>query len=160
MDSKYLLLGLGNILLRDEGIGVHVVNAIKDHYVLHPEVDIIDGGTLGLCLLPLLVGREKILFVDAVDFGREPGFIGGLADSDIPATMEMKLSFDELGLPDVLAVLKFTEDKIPEMFLIGIQPQTIAPGLELSATLKAELPHLIASVVNKLANWGIYATPG
>ena len=82
---KTALLGIGNILLKDEGVGVHVVNAIKEGYTFSPEVEIIDGGTLGLDLLPFIEGKEGLLIIDAVNFGKDPGYIGILENEEIPS---------------------------------------------------------------------------
>jgi hydrogenase maturation protease len=73
-----LLLGLGNVLMKDERLGVHVVNTIKERYDCPPELEIIDGGTLGLELLPLFEKFDRVVIADAVNFGREPGYIGVL----------------------------------------------------------------------------------
>jgi len=89
---KTALLGIGNILLKDEGVGVHVVNAMKESYTFSPEVEIIDGGTLGLDLLPFVEGRERLLIIDAVNFGKAPGYIGVLENEKDPHIPRMSTS--------------------------------------------------------------------
>ena len=75
MNEKICVVGLGNLLLKDEGVGVHAVEALKGKYDFPEEVCLLDGGTLGLDLLHLIEGMDRVLFVDAVDLKREPGTI-------------------------------------------------------------------------------------
>ena len=82
-----VLLGLGNVLMKDERLGVHVVNTIRERYDCPSELEIVDGGTLGLDLLPLFEQYDRMVIVDAVNFGREPGYIGVLEDDQIPAVI-------------------------------------------------------------------------
>ncbi len=148
------LLGIGNILMQDEGIGVHVVRHIQEYYDV-PGVEVVDGGTSGLSLLPYIENRERLLVVDAVDFRREPGYIGTLRNEEIPALFGAKASLHHLGLMDVLAAAKLLDQAPPEVCLIGIQPQTLAMGLELSDLLQGRMPDLIAAVLGQLQAWGI-----
>ena len=153
---KVSLIGLGNILMRDEGVGVHAVKAVQERYELPPQVDIVDGGTAGLDLLPFLEGRERVLFVDAVDFGEEPGFIGELTNEAIPAKFgKNQASLHHVGLADVLAAAWLLEALPQEICLIGIQPQTLEIGLDLSEKLQEKMDLLLARIVAKLQEWGI-----
>jgi hydrogenase maturation protease len=138
---KTTLIGLGNILMQDEGIGVHAVKALQERFEVPPELEIVDGGTAGLNLLPFLEGRDRVLFVDAVDFGREPGFMGELSNDAIPA------------LARLLEILP------QEICLIGIQPLAMEPGLELTALLQEKLERLIAHISAKLGEWDIQLVP-
>ena len=85
------LIGLGNLLMRDEGVGVHAVRALEEQYGLPPGLEIVDGGTSGLDLLPYIEGRDRVLVVDAVNFGKEPGYIGVLENQEIPALFASKV---------------------------------------------------------------------
>ena len=98
MAPKVTLIGLGNILLQDEGVGVQAVKYIQERYEVPPELEIVDGGTSGLDLLPFIEGRDRVLFVDAVNFGKEPGYIGVLKNAEIPAFFGAKSSLHHLGL--------------------------------------------------------------
>jgi hydrogenase maturation protease len=84
-DLKIALPGIVNILLKDEGVSLDVVNAMKERCTFSPEVEIIDGGTPGLDLLPFIEGKEGLLIIDAVNFGKAPGYIGILENEDIPS---------------------------------------------------------------------------
>jgi len=152
------LLGLGNILMQDEGVGVHAVNYVLEHFHTPPELEIVDGGTSGLDLLPYIEGRDGVLFVDAVNFGQEPGYIGVLHNQDLPALFSTKDSLHHLGLMDVLAAAQLLDVAPPEICLIGIQPQTIATGLTLSDLIAARLDLLVARIIGQLQDWGLVCT--
>jgi hydrogenase maturation protease len=152
---KITLIGLGSILMRDEGVGVAAVRALEDRYELPPELEVVDGGTSGLDLLPYLEGRDRVLFVDAVNFQREPGYIGVLINQEIPALFAPKGSLHHLGLMDVLAAAQLMDIAPREVCLIGVQPQVIELGLELSELLKEKLEPLLARIISKLEEWGV-----
>jgi hydrogenase maturation protease len=157
---KITLLGLGSILMRDDGVGVHAVKAVQERYDAPPELDIVDGGTAGLDLLPFIEGRDRVLFVDAVDFGKEPGFIGELVNDDIPAFFTKdKSSLHHIGLTDVLAMARLLNILPEEVCLIGIQPQDIELGLELTEVLQGKLDRLVGLILDKLRDWGVRLVP-
>lgn len=149
------VLGLGNILLKDEGVGVRVVEAIRERYTCSPGVEIIDGGTLGLDLLPLIEGKERILIIDAVDFGKEPGYVSVLNDDQIPAVLAAKLSVHSIGLSDVLFAAKLLDMTPPKLRLIGIQPQSLEVGLDMSECISDKMEHLIDLTMQTLKEWNI-----
>lgn len=149
------VLGLGNILLKDEGVGVHAVNAIKGRYSFPPDVEVIDGGTLGLDLLPLIEKRDRLLFVDAVDFGKEPGYIGIVDDDAIPSTLMAKMSVHHIGLSDVLFAAKLLDIRPSKIRLIGIQPQSLEVGLDMTDCISGKLEEVIAMVITTLKEWNV-----
>jgi hydrogenase maturation protease len=149
------IIGLGNILLKDEGVGVHVVNTIRERYTFSPEVQIIDGGTLGLDLLPFFEGKQEILIIDAVDFRKEPGHIGMLEDDAIPSTLFSKLSVHHIGLSDVLFAAKLKDLTPSKLCLIGIQPQSLEVGLEMTDCIRDRIEDVIALTIKKLKEWNI-----
>ena len=159
MTTKVTVIGLGNLLLRDEGIGIHAVRALEAGCLAPPGLEIVDGGTIGLDLLPYIEGRDRVLFVDAVNFRKEPGYIGVLEDQEISALFTHKDSLHHLGLLDVLATAQLLDVAPREICLIGVQPQVIETGLELSGLLQAQLPVLLARILAKLQAWGLPA-PG
>ncbi len=149
------VLGLGNILLRDEGVGVRVVEAIRERCTFSRDVEIIDGGTLGLDLLPLIEGKDQILIVDAVDFGKEPGHIAVLNDDQIPSVLAAKLSVHSIGLSDVLFAAKLLDMTPPKLRLIGIQPQSLEVGLDMSKCIRDRIENIVELVINSLKEWNI-----
>jgi hydrogenase maturation protease len=157
---KVTLIGMGNILMRDEGVGVHAVKAVEERFEVPPELDIIDGGTAGLDLLPFLEGRDRVLLVDAVDFGKDPGFIGELANEAIPAAFgKDKASLHHVGLAEVLATARLLDILPREICLIGIQPHTIDMGLELTEVLEQHFDRLIARISDRLRDWNLPLIP-
>ena len=155
MKTKISLIGLGNILMGDEGVGVHAVEALKRKYVFPEEVRLLDGGTLGLDLLHLIEGVEKVLFVDAVDVKREPGTIAVIQGEDLPSLLEPKLSLHHVGLSDLLFASGFLGTRPAEIVLVGIQPETMEIGLELSKTIQGRFDKLLETVLEKLQGWGL-----
>lgn len=152
---RVTLIGLGNILMRDEGVGVHALEALKDRYELSPELEVVDGGTSGLDLLPYIEERDGVLFVDAVNFRREPGHIGILEDHEIPILFAPKDSLHHLGLTDILAAAQLLKIAPRRVCLIGIQPQIIEPGLDLSELLQERMASLLMHISARLQKWGI-----
>jgi hydrogenase maturation protease len=155
MPPKVTLIGLGNLLMRDEGVGVQAVRAVEERYEIPPDVEIVDGGTSGLDLLPYIEGRNRVLFVDAVNFGQEPGYIGVLENQEIPALFARKDSLHHLGLMDVLATAQLLDVTPRNLCLIGIQPLSLEIGLELSELLQTRMELLVAQIITKLGDWGI-----
>lgn len=152
---KTIVIGLGNILLKDEGIGVHAVNAVRERYTFSPEVEIIDGGTLGLDLLHFFEGRERVLIVDAVDFKKGAGYIGVIEDDKIPSTLFAKLSVHHIGLSDVLFAAKLMDFTPSKIRLIGIQPQSLDVGLDVTECISGKMEELIDTIIQTLKEWNI-----
>lgn len=145
-----LILGIGNILLRDEGIGVRVVEAMRG-LELPPDVELIDGGTSGADLVDILADREKVIVLDALDWNEPPGTIFRLpADELIPEPGEA-ISLHQLGLVETLAITRLLQCTPREVIVLGIQPKAIEPGLELTPELSAAIPRAVQAVVAELA---------
>ncbi len=149
------VIGLGNILLKDEGVGVHAVNALKESCSFSPEVEIIDGGTLGLDLLPLIEGKDRLILIDAVDFKKEPGFIGVLEDEEIPSALFAKLSVHHIGLSDVLYASKLMGITPAKIRLIGIQPGSMDVGLDLTPCVSDRIKDVVEMTVKTLKEWNV-----
>lgn len=155
MRNRIAVIGLGNILLRDEGLGVRAVEALGKRFDFPEEVRLIDGGTLGLDLLPLIEGVEKVLFVDAADLKKEPGSIAVIEDRKIPSLLEPKLSLHHVGLSDLLFAARFMGNQPAKVALIGMQPETMEMGLELSPMVLHRFDELLGTIVAKLREWGL-----
>lgn len=149
------IFGIGNILLSDDGVGIHIISRLNDEYQFPENVEIIDGGTKGLDLLPLFENRDKVLFIDAANFKKEPGTIGTIEGDNIPAFLGQKLSVHHIGIPDMLFAAKLMEITPPEMFLIGIQPQSMETSTELTDVVSSKMDALLEKVLDKLKEWGI-----
>jgi hydrogenase maturation protease len=149
------IMGLGNILMMDEGVGVHTVKVFQERYAVPDYVEIIDGGAAGLDLLPFIDGREKLLMIDAVNFDREPGYIDILENEAIPAKFSTKTSLHHLGLLDVLSIVKLSDALPKDMCIIGIQPKSMELGLDMSPEIWDKVPELVERIVSKLHEWNV-----
>ena len=142
------VLGIGNVLLKDEGIGCHVVHALEE--ISLPNVKIIDGGT---CpdVVQLLENTDKLIVVDAVKGGGIPGQIYRFHLEDITLEQKPFLSLHDMGLVDNLMLMKLLH-KIGETVIIGVEPKEIEWGLELSPELQEKMPQIIDAILAELNN--------
>jgi hydrogenase maturation protease len=159
MTTKTLVLGLGNILLRDEGIGVWVAESLSRGFEFPSEVTILEGGTLGLDLLPRLEGVERLLLIDVVKLGRGPGEVTRLEGDEVPAALDVKISPHQVGVQDLLAAARLLGREPPEVVLWGIEPERLDPGTGFSPLVLAALPRLQAEVLEELRRWGVRGEP-
>ena len=152
--AKTLILGVGNLLLSDEGVGLRVVERLVATYDLPKGVQILDGGTLGLDLLYYLEGVENLLIVDAVEMGKEPGTLLRLEGDEVPSFLSIKMSPHQIGVPDMLFAAKLKDVYPRNVVLWGVQPAALDTGLELSPRVAAQVDVLVGKVVEQLVQWG------
>jgi hydrogenase maturation protease len=152
--TKTLILGVGNLLLSDEGVGLRVVERLATSYDLPEGVRILDGGTLGLDLLYYLEGVENLLIVDAVEMGKEPGTLLRLEGDEVPSFLSIKMSPHQIGIPDMLFAARLKDLYPPNVVLWGVQPAVLDTGLELSPPVAAQVNALVDKVVEQLVQWG------
>lgn len=145
-----LVLGLGNILLMDEGIGVRAVEAFEREWEAPEGVVVLDGGTAGMDLLDSLAGYEHLIVVDAVKTGAPPGTVVVLKGEEVPAWFRGKLSPHQLGLSDLLAVLTLQDEAPKTVTLIGCVPFALGTGLDLSEEATACIPPMVDHIVREL----------
>jgi len=143
----------------DDGSGVRAVQRLAAGYSFPPGVTLLDGGTLGLDLLPFLEGLDRLLIIDAVETGGPPGTIARLTGEMIPVAFETRLSPHQMGLRDLLAVSDLMGNRPPAMTLLGVQPETIEPGTDLSPPVESALNTLVEMALRELRGWGIAALP-
>jgi hydrogenase maturation protease len=152
--TKTLILGVGNLLLSDEGVGLRVVEHLAKSYDLPEGVRILDGGTLGLDLLYYLEGVENLLIVDAVEMGKEPGTLLRLEGDEVPSFLSIKMSPHQIGIPDMLFAARLKDLYPRNVVLWGVQPAVLDTGLELSPPVAAQVNALVDKVVEQLVQWG------
>ncbi len=153
------VFGIGNILLSDDGVGVHAVNKLVSEYQFPGNVELIDGGTKGLDLLPLFENRDRVLIIDAANFKKEPGTIDKVEGDRIPSFLSSKLSVHQIGLPDMLFAAKLMDIMPSDICLIGIQPLSMETSAEMSDLISSKMGALISRVLEKLKEWGVEAIP-
>jgi hydrogenase maturation protease len=154
---RIVVLGIGNILLTDEGVGVRVIERLEQEYVLPPEVEIIDGGTCGMEMLEQLENLDGLVVVDCVRCGQPPATPILLKGEDVPVFFRTKLSPHQVSLSDVLASLEFTNRAPKSIAIVGMQPVSMSLGMELSPQVMAQLPTLVAMTLAELRLLGIEA---
>lgn len=150
MEQKLTILGVGNILLKDEGAGVHAVQKIEK-IISHPDIRIIDGGTLGLDLLPIIEESKKLIIIDCVKGGGKPGTIYRFTPDEIKkSNNELKLSLHDFNLVDVLNLAKALNKEIPEIIIYGIEPESLDWGLEPTEAVSSAIEKVVSEIVNNL----------
>lgn len=148
-----LVLGIGNLLLSDEGAGVKAVEELQNRYDCSDAVEIVDGGTSGSELLSYFDDRSHILIIDAVKTGNQPGTI--VRVDDPPAFFQKKISPHQIGLADVLGLAAITDNLPRNITLFGIEPKQLSTGLDLSPEVARNLSRLVDMVVAELKSIGI-----
>ncbi len=148
--TKVVILGVGNILLKDEGVGIHVIHALQDSPLpASAEVEIIDGGT-SPNVLYLLDGADRLIIIDAVEGGGEPGTIYRFRAGDVEQEGKCVLSMHQIGLLEDLAMMEHMEGKRKDAIIIGVEPKEMGVGLELSSQLEQEIPQIVKVVLEEI----------
>lgn len=152
--KKILILGVGNILLRDEGLGVKTVALFKKTYALPKNIACIDGGTAGLGLISVFKGVTRAIIVDAVRAGGKPGDIYIFNSENITSKTKPVSSTHGVGIAELIAMLKF-QGISPSITIIGMEPKDISAGLEVTPEVEKNLFKILETIAEKLAGFGI-----
>jgi len=153
-DKQIIILGVGNLLFTDEGVGIRVAEALQDRYEFPQNVRVIDGGTLGLNLLGVISEADQLIVVDAVRQGGEPGSLYRLAGEQIPLRIRAKNSLHQVEFLEALTCCQAL-DKVPETVIVGVEPEDITTmSIELTATVGARVDDLVKAVLKELTNVG------
>ncbi len=148
-NNKIIIIGIGNVLLMDEGIGVHTINELEK-YDLPRNLEIYDGGTGGFKLTDLMHGAGMVIFIDAVETGKVPGAVTIFKSADVYSIYHKKKY--SLHDTDLLEVIKMTEllDNPPVIEIVGIQPKTINYGTNLSKELTDSMTNIINTILRRI----------
>jgi hydrogenase maturation protease len=150
-----LVLGIGNSLMNDDAVGVTAIEELQARYTFPAGVTVVDGGTLGLDLLPMLEGVKKLLIIDAIDMGAKPGDLFRLAGEEVPRAFASKLSVHQMGVQDLLAVAELQGHVPEELVVWGVQPGSIEMEMRLTPAVSAALSPLLDGVARELTGWGV-----
>ncbi|MFH1115948.1 MAG: HyaD/HybD family hydrogenase maturation endopeptidase [Pseudomonadota bacterium] len=151
-----VVLGVGNILLKDEGVGVRVVEELQSRYDFPDNVRVVDGGTQGLWLMATLQEARRLIVVDAVHGGGPPGTVYRLEKDDLPTGLRAKQSAHDSDLVEALNLCRLLETEPETVVVVGIEPADIQPfGLELTPAVACKVEHLIENVLNELRSLGV-----
>jgi len=152
--TSLLVLGLGNLLCGDDGLGVVVVDRLSRRYSAPPGVRILDGGTLGLSLLPYLEDAEAAILVDAVAADGPPGTLVRIEGDEVGPAVAARLSPHQVGVADLLDAARWRLRCPDRLLLLGAVPNTIALGVGLSPAVAAAVPELTRRVLAAAAELG------
>lgn len=154
-----LVIGMGNVLMQDEGIGVRAVEELDCRYALPAHVRLVDGGTTGMELFEPMRSADCLIVADAVNFERPPGTLVRIADEEINAFFQTKLSNHQLGLSDLLALLKMKGETPRRLVIIGMVPHQLENRLGLSAPAAQGLDAMVDMLLHELEQAGVSPTP-
>lgn len=154
------VLGVGNLLLGDEGLGVHAINYLKDTYNFSPEVNLVEGGTMGMELLIYLKGAQKVLLLDAIDTEGSPGELLHFTHSELDRFFTKDISAHEIGVQDILLINSLGDDAEQnlEVSVIGMIPESLEASIQLSPRCQDRFDQMIEEVLKQLKDWGITST--
>ena len=147
------MLGLGNPLLGDDGAGLVALEQLEQAMGPQGGLEFVDGGTQGVYLLPYLENREKLLILDAVDFGERPGQVGTFDPMCIPLGVGPKLSPHQAGFEEVLGLLELLGHVPKESVLLGVQPKSLRLGDPLSEEVRLGLSKVLEKAIGVLQGW-------
>jgi len=151
--KKLVIIGVGNLLLKDQGVGVHVAQELMKRN-LPQGVKVFDGGVAGMGLLDLLPEAKKVVLIDAVHMNLEPGAVVRFTPEEVRFQSEkIKLSAHDLGVMEVLELAKALNQCPPEVIVIGIQPQEISWGTDLTPAVQNSLPKVVEAVLREMDPW-------
>lgn len=146
------VLGLGNLVHTDDGVGVQAIHLLQRDSRVPPGVTLLDGGTHGLSLIPHITGHSHLLVLDAVDAGEAPGTLlrfEGTALNGLPG----KASVHQLGFADMMIALELIGETPPELVVLGVQPLSTDWSAELTPTVQAVLPQLVEQALRQIEAW-------
>ncbi len=158
-ERRIVVLGVGNLLWADEGFGVRCAEALGNGWDFTPQIEVLDGGTLGLALVPLLLDATHVLLFDAVDHRGEPGSLLVARDAEVPRFMtSSKMSLHQAGMNDILASLDLLGHQPVCFTVIGIKPVELADyGGSLTEGVQQQIPVALQLGIEELASWGVEA---
>jgi hydrogenase maturation protease len=149
-----LVLGLGNVLCGDDGVGAVAVHLLERRYRVPDGVQVLDGGTLGLSLLPLVEQAQVAILVDAIRTDDPPGSLVRIEGDDVAPAVASRLSVHQVGVMDLLEAARWRGRLPPRLVLLGIVPQSLELGVRRTSAVEAALPSLVESVVAEARRLG------
>jgi hydrogenase maturation protease len=154
-----LVLGVGNLLLEDEGLGVRALEILQQRYLAPPGLEWLDGGTTGMGLLDVISDCDHLLVLDAVQTGADPGTLVKMTDEEVPVYFGLRVTPHQLGLSDVLATLELTGEQPDSVTVLGLVPESMEMSLDLSSHIRSRLEDLVSAAVAELERKGYPLMP-
>lgn len=156
---RLLVLGLGNVLCGDDGLGIVAVHRLQRFYVEPADALVLDGGTLGLSLLPYLEDAEAAILIDAIRADGPPGTFVRLEGDEVAPAVAARLSCHQVGVSDLLEAARWRGRSPRRLALLGLVPETLALGVALSPDVVAALPHLVERILAEASRLGFVFSP-
>lgn len=154
-DSRpVVVLGLGNLLMADDGVGLIALARLEEEWFVPRDVERVDGGTWGMNLLPIIESADRVVLLDAIDLGDPPGTLIRLEGEEIPRFLGLKLSPHQIDLREVLALAELRGTLPGELIALGIQPARVEMSTTLSPVVEARLDQLVHMTAEILMHWG------
>lgn len=151
MAKNKAVIGLGNRLIADDGVGVHLVQRLKQREDEFPEVEFIDAGTGGMSILHMIAGRNKVIFIDSAQMGHSPGTIKRFLPSQVESVKKMThTSLHETDLLQLIELSQQLGQKPEQIVIFGIEPEKVEQGEKLSNTLACNIDEYIALISKDL----------
>lgn len=147
---RTLILGIGNLLQTDDGVGIHAVRLLQERYAFDGSIQVIDGGTCGLDLLQYLEGLDRLVIVDAAKPNGSPGKITRITGEKVPAYLSIKTSPHEIGLPELLFAAKLINIYPKEVVIYCVEARNIESGVNLSEQVDDAMFPLISMVAREV----------
>jgi hydrogenase maturation protease len=157
--GEVLVIGLGNPIMADDGLGVAALERLRQGWSLPESVRLVDGGTWGMNLLPLIEEADRVVFLDAIDAGRPVGALVLLEREELPRFFGLKLSTHQIDLREVLAVAELRGTLPSDLVAIGLQPGRLEMSSGLSPEVESRLDDVLIAAVERLERWGYACTP-
>ena len=146
------ILGLGNLLMGDEGFGIHVIRHIESRYEIEGDVRLLDGGTAGIALAPFLEENDPVIVVDALALDEEPGSIRSYTRKELKQSASgLRMSPHQVGLVEILELCELRGEAPGTLELIGVVPAVLETGIELSPLLEPLVPEVARLVLKRLS---------
>ena len=154
-ESKILVIGMGNVLMQDEGVGVRAVEELENRYLFPERVKVMDGGTTGMELFEPIRHCDQLIVADAINAAAPEGSLIRIANDEIPTFFQTKISNHQLGLSDLLALLQLKSEAPEHIAIIGMVPHSLHNKLGLSDKAAAGLDAMVVALVEELSSLGV-----
>jgi hydrogenase maturation protease len=151
---RVVVIGLGNPLMGDDGLGLVALERLRREYVLAPNVELVDGGTWGMNLLPVIEDADELILIDAIDIAAAPGTPVRLEHARLPRYLATKISPHQVDLRDVLALAELRGTLPADTVALGLQPAHVELQDGLSHILRSRVDDLVAAVAQELVRRG------
>ncbi|MGG0717318.1 HyaD/HybD family hydrogenase maturation endopeptidase [Robertmurraya massiliosenegalensis] len=151
--KKIVIIGIGNTIYSDEGVGVHMIPYLEEALAGYQNVEIVEGATDGMKLLEPVEDADYLIIVDAINAKKRDGELITIRNEEIPQYFGIKMSIHQVGFQEVLFAARLQERLPVEMVMFGIQPASLELGVELSEIVKEKIPKLVENIVQQVHSW-------